>query len=185
MFGSTVYIHVPRDERGKLDPKTKKCILHGYGNVQKGYRVYDHVTQKVSYSRNVKFDEREMEGLWFEEEGPVNQPIILDPEKEAESDEGGIEEEVETDADPPAAEPHHGGLSERGDRWITMVFHKLTSLRTRNTPHSKEPGGREMERSHGKGDEVSKRQRSLGADFTTSREEGNRLQVGVQGEDKQ
>ena len=38
------------------------------------------------------------------------------------------------------------------------------------------------ERSH---DEVSKRQRSLGADFTTSREEGDRLQVGVQGEDKQ
>ena len=105
MFGSAVYVHVPRDERGKLDPKTKKCILLGYGNVQKGYRVYDHVTRKVSYSRNVKFDERETEGLRFEEEGPVNQPIILDSEKGAESDEGGIEEEIETDADPPAAEP--------------------------------------------------------------------------------
>ena len=105
VFGSTAYVHVPRDERGKFDPKTKKCVLLGYGNVQKGYRVYNHVTRKVFYSRNVKFDEQETEGPRFEEAGPVNQPLILDSENETESDEGGIEEEIETNTDPPAAQP--------------------------------------------------------------------------------
>lgn len=41
VFGSIAYVHVPKDERGKLDSKTKKCILLGYGSVQKGYRVFD------------------------------------------------------------------------------------------------------------------------------------------------
>ena len=59
VFGCTAYVHVSKDERGKLDSKTKKCTLLGYGSVRKGYRVFDQLTWKVSYSRNVKFDERE------------------------------------------------------------------------------------------------------------------------------
>ena len=61
VFASSAYTHIPKDERGKLDSKTKKCILLGYGSVQKGYRVFDPITQKISHSRNVKFDERESE----------------------------------------------------------------------------------------------------------------------------
>ena len=106
MFGSAAYIHIPKDERGKLDPKAKKCVLLGYGNVRKGYRVYDHSSRKVVYSRNVKFDEREAAGPLVEEEEPAQQPLILDSGSEAESDnERGIDEEVNDDADPPAAEP--------------------------------------------------------------------------------
>ena len=37
MFRCTAYIHVPKDEREKLDLKTKKCVLLGY-SVQKGLR---------------------------------------------------------------------------------------------------------------------------------------------------
>ena len=85
MFGSAAYVHIPKDERGKLDPKAKKCVLLGYGN---GYRVYDHSSRKVFYSRNVKFDEREPV-----EEEPAQQPLILDSGSEAESDkERGIDE---------------------------------------------------------------------------------------------
>ena len=29
-FGFAVYAHVPKDERKKLDVKTKKCVLLGY-----------------------------------------------------------------------------------------------------------------------------------------------------------
>lgn len=43
-----------------------------------------------------------MEGPRFEEEGPVNEPLILNSEYEVESDNEG---EPDTDADPPAAEP--------------------------------------------------------------------------------
>ncbi len=45
LFGCTAYTYLPKDERGKLDSKTKKCTLLGYGSMQKGYRVFDHVTQ--------------------------------------------------------------------------------------------------------------------------------------------
>ena len=38
VFGSGAYAHVPL--RAKLDSKTRKCIMVGYGNVTKGYRLY-------------------------------------------------------------------------------------------------------------------------------------------------
>ena len=101
VFGCVAYVHVPKDERGELDSKTNKCVLLGYGNVQKGYRVYDHLTQKVFYSRNVKFDEREIASSPVEEE-PAQHPLILDPINESESSpEEGDEEDGSTGADPP------------------------------------------------------------------------------------
>ena len=56
-FGSSAYVHIPKDERSKLDPKTKKCILVGYGTATKGYRVYDPVKNKVIHARNIIFNE--------------------------------------------------------------------------------------------------------------------------------
>ena len=37
VFGCDAYVHVPKDERGKLDSKAKKCVLLGYGDTTKGY----------------------------------------------------------------------------------------------------------------------------------------------------
>ena len=37
VFGCAAYTYIPRDERGKLDSKSKKCSFLGYGNVRKGY----------------------------------------------------------------------------------------------------------------------------------------------------
>ena len=31
---------LPKDERNKLDSKSRKCILLGYGTTTKGYRLY-------------------------------------------------------------------------------------------------------------------------------------------------
>ena len=57
-FGYTtyMYVHIPKDERGKFDPN-KKCVLLGYRSRQKGYQVHNHLTQEVLNNRNVKFDE--------------------------------------------------------------------------------------------------------------------------------
>ena len=38
VFGSTAYAHVPKDERQKLDSKSRKCI---YSSETKGYHLYD------------------------------------------------------------------------------------------------------------------------------------------------
>ena len=57
VFGCDAYSHIPKDERGKFDTKARKCILLGYGEVTKGYRLYDVEEKKVLYSRDVKFNE--------------------------------------------------------------------------------------------------------------------------------
>ena len=57
-FGCVVYAHVAKDERKKLDVKTRKCIFLGYGTETKGYRLYDPKRARVFYSRDVVFNER-------------------------------------------------------------------------------------------------------------------------------
>lgn len=57
VFGCDAYAHIPKDERKKLDPKARKCILLGYGTETKGYRLYDTKQTKVFYSRDVVFNE--------------------------------------------------------------------------------------------------------------------------------
>ena len=59
VFGCDAFVHVPRDERHKLDSKCRKCILLGYGEQTKGYRLYDPEKKRVLYSRDVKFNENE------------------------------------------------------------------------------------------------------------------------------
>jgi len=55
VFGSDAYTHIPRDERAKFD---SKCIMVGYGNVTKGYRLYDATQGKIFHSRDVQFNEQ-------------------------------------------------------------------------------------------------------------------------------
>ena len=57
VFGCPAYAHVPRDERGKLSPKTKECWMLGYGDTTKAYRLYDKDRQRILYSRDVSFNE--------------------------------------------------------------------------------------------------------------------------------
>ena len=38
-FGYVVYAHVAKDERKKLDLKTRKCVFLGYGTETKEYRL--------------------------------------------------------------------------------------------------------------------------------------------------
>ena len=62
VFGCDAYAHVPKDERSKFDSKARKCVLVGYGQETKGYRLYDPIRQKILHSRDIKFNEDEKEG---------------------------------------------------------------------------------------------------------------------------
>lgn len=55
VFGSKAFFKINLYE-GKLESKSKKGILVGYSETQKGYRVW--CDQKIHIVRNVKFDER-------------------------------------------------------------------------------------------------------------------------------
>ena len=59
VFGCLTYVHVAKDRRGKLDPKTRPCIFLGYGDDEFGFRVWDPVDKKVFQSRDIIFMEEE------------------------------------------------------------------------------------------------------------------------------
>lgn len=61
IFGSTVMVHVPKEKRLKWDKKSEKCILVGYPDNVKGYRVYNPRTKTVSTSRDVIIVENTLE----------------------------------------------------------------------------------------------------------------------------
>ena len=57
VFGCKTFVHVPRDERSKLDSKTKQCIFLGYSNEEFGYKLWDLTAKKIIRSRDVVFFE--------------------------------------------------------------------------------------------------------------------------------
>ena len=89
VFGCDAYAHVPKDERGKLDSKAKKCILVGYGEETKGYRLYDPIHAKIFFSRDVVFNERkcgtEREATESEEDQYVELDLASGDDAPAES----------------------------------------------------------------------------------------------------
>jgi len=57
VFGCDAYAHIPRMKRTKADAKAKKYVFVGYSEHQKGYKLYDPETMKVTVHRDVVFNE--------------------------------------------------------------------------------------------------------------------------------
>jgi len=45
IFGCVVYMHIPQQQRRKLDPKAKKMIFVGYQEISDNYRLFDPRTE--------------------------------------------------------------------------------------------------------------------------------------------
>ena len=56
-FGSKAYVHIPKEKRNKLAPRSETGILVGFPIGIKGYRIYMG-NNRVTVSRDVIFDER-------------------------------------------------------------------------------------------------------------------------------
>jgi hypothetical protein len=56
-FGCDSYVHVPKENRSKLDNKDEKCIFIGYKDGVKGYNLWNLETKKIVYSWDVVFRE--------------------------------------------------------------------------------------------------------------------------------
>jgi hypothetical protein len=52
VFGCVTYVHIPDNQRKKLDAKSRKSIFMGYPEGVKGYKLYDPVSRKFLRSRN-------------------------------------------------------------------------------------------------------------------------------------
>lgn len=60
VFGCQVMVHIPKQKRKKFDAKSNECIMVGYSDTSKAYRVFDPVTEKVIVSRDVTFIENKV-----------------------------------------------------------------------------------------------------------------------------
>ena len=54
-FHCDAYVHVPKEKRSKLDNKGEKCIFIGYKDGMKGYKLWNPITKKIVYSRDIVF----------------------------------------------------------------------------------------------------------------------------------
>jgi len=50
-------VHVPYTKRSKLNDKSYKCVLLGYNDESKDYKLFDPITKRIVISRYVMFDE--------------------------------------------------------------------------------------------------------------------------------
>ena len=57
IFGTPVYVHVPKKKRAKLEPSGKKGLFVGYSDCLKAYRVYIPGQRYIEVSRDVIFHE--------------------------------------------------------------------------------------------------------------------------------
>ena len=52
-FGCLAYMHVAKDQRSKLDSKSKPCIFLGYSEHEFGYRLWELLDKKVVRSCDI------------------------------------------------------------------------------------------------------------------------------------
>jgi hypothetical protein len=104
VFGCDAYVHVPKENRSKLDNKAEKCIFIGYKDGVKGYKLWNPETKKIVYSRDVVF--REVKEVSKQEFPPAkDEPEKIELELDDAKSESSEEEEAE-EAEAEEEEPH-------------------------------------------------------------------------------
>ena len=79
VFGCKAFVHVPKEQRTKLDDKAILCIFLRYGSDEFGYRLWDPKNKKVVRSRDVIFCEEKTLTDFDKVEEPQNVDFIPDP----------------------------------------------------------------------------------------------------------
>jgi hypothetical protein len=57
-FGCEAFVHIDKENRTKIEEKSKKCTFIGYGVDDFGYRLWDYENQKIIRSRDVISNEK-------------------------------------------------------------------------------------------------------------------------------
>ena len=82
VFRCKAFIHVPKEQRSKLDDKALPYIFIGYGNEEFDYKFWDSEMRKVIRSRDVVFHEDKTMGDSNKEEQQsekVTMDVTIDP----------------------------------------------------------------------------------------------------------
>ena len=79
VFGCHVFVYVHSSYRGKLDPRTIKCVFIGYASNKKGYKCYHPQSCKFYVSKDVTFHETESFSLISQLQGEsIQEAEVLD-----------------------------------------------------------------------------------------------------------
>jgi hypothetical protein len=84
VFGCKAFVHIPQDERSKLDSKTRQCIFLGYGGDQFSYNLFDPIARKVVRSRDVVFveDQTIKDIVKTKKKVPESIPVGVPPQRQ-------------------------------------------------------------------------------------------------------
>ena len=110
VFGTKVMVHIPKQNRRKLDKKAKEMIFVGYSTTQKGYRCHDPSDNSIHISRDIKFIHHEVEQKNHHRENTIvvsfkDEPDSEDrpePQEETESQDEYTEYEYLEDVQEPS-----------------------------------------------------------------------------------
>ena len=101
------YVHIPDDERRKLDKKAEKMRFVGYSLTSKGYRLFDETERKIFIRKDVEFNEDD----FGHKETMTTTDSVPERKQEVEEDvEGEIEEAKEEQS---TQEPRRSGRSRK------------------------------------------------------------------------
>ena len=64
VFECVSYVHVAKEKRGKLDPRSWPCIFLGYNIDEFGYRLWDLIDKKVIRSQDIDYKEEKTIADW-------------------------------------------------------------------------------------------------------------------------
>lgn len=92
VFGSSVYVHVPKEKRKKWDSKTRKGIFVGYEDNTKGYRIYFSENNKIEVARDVEFIPRTRNEIENKNEKKCEEKLVKIFESDEENE---LVEEIE------------------------------------------------------------------------------------------
>ena len=84
IFGSSVYYHVTKDARKKLEPTTELVLFLGYTDTPHNYQVYFPTNRMTMVHINVKFNEEKAMRCSLEREPQLHaDEDILAPKEES------------------------------------------------------------------------------------------------------
>lgn len=117
VFGCKAFVHIPKDERSKLEMKSRQCVFIGYGQDEFGYRFYDPVSRKLVRSRDVVFMEDQTIKDIDKSKNPTQifEGLIDTEATPSTSVHGEVEVEVQDDTPGADAPAHEDGSGDHGD----------------------------------------------------------------------
>src|SRR5580765_7828591 len=108
-FGCICYVLNTKDHLGKFDSKAQKCILLGYSERSKGYKIYNKETLIVEESIHVRFDDK----LDSDKSKLVEKFADLEIAFPEPGDKGKSPEAEESDVQEPEASTSEGAASDQ------------------------------------------------------------------------